>query len=52
MLRKGMAAAEDLKDLRGRGVFELNSQPCDDIQREIRDETGYAFNLNKGKTND
>ena len=35
MFRKGMSASEGIEDLRGRGALELNSQQCDDIQREI-----------------
>ena len=35
VFRKGMAAAEGLEDLRGRGALELNSQQCDETQREI-----------------
>ena len=30
-----MAAAEGGEDLRGRGGLELNSQQCDETQREI-----------------
>ena len=53
VFRKGMAAAEDLEDPRGRGALELNSQQCDETQREIyeRDRIRIQNTQNKKPTN-